>query len=200
VQHRQRACGWSSWPLACNVARCNRSRRHRLQHGGCICVTRKYERAQFNGHVNEARFEQQRAKAATNPRVGHSVSERANHSANDWLLIRIDGPQIILNVRQHHPSSTAKHAPCLSQRWSRMLKVLVNQHGHVPAQFTIRNGSASDGAVQKSAIGKRPRARAIACSLMSIPIASTPLSINSATTLPVPQPISATFSRGARMQ
>ena len=38
------------------------------------------------------------AKAAANPRVGHSVSECPNHSANDPLLIGIDGPQVILNV------------------------------------------------------------------------------------------------------
>src|SRR5689334_15486258 len=72
-------------PLACNVARRNRGHGHRLQDGGCIGVTGEYERAQFNRHLNEASFEQQRAKAATNPRVCHSVSERANHPANDWL-------------------------------------------------------------------------------------------------------------------
>jgi hypothetical protein len=55
--------------------------------------------------------------------------------------------------------------------------MLVNEHGHVPAQLTVPNGSASDGATLKSAIVKRSRARAIACSLMSTPIASTPLSI-----------------------
>jgi hypothetical protein len=184
-------------PLARNVARRNRGRRHRLQHGGCICVTGKYERAQFNCHFNEASFEQQRAKAATNPWVRHRVSKRANHSANDWLLVRIDGPQVI---PQRPPEPAVLHGRARAMPHPGMNSDVGGagkpvrprtrsvHHPQMGARRLAPRGSRPAGSGHAPALstGRLCRCRSPRCLFPSI----RPLP------LPVPQPISAIFSWG----